>query len=145
MTTELRELLAKATDGPWSWATCGFDNYAFTIGRKDPVENMTHVIADVCIREPAKANAALIVAAVNALPALLDRVEALEAENGRLREALTPSADTKAAYIGEIKYSYVEWDEFGDERTVTRTLEWSTTKEVMAMISARAALSDPAS
>jgi len=60
----------------------------------------------------------------------------------RLWEALTPSADTKAAYIGEIKHSYVEWDEFGDERTVTRTVEWTTIKEAMAMILARAALKE---
>lgn len=67
-----------------------------------------------------------------------ERVKALEEENARLREALEPSGYTKAAYIGEIQYSYVDWDEFGDERTVTRTLEWTTTKEVMAMIRSRA-------
>jgi hypothetical protein len=71
-------------------------------------------------------------------------IKTARGEVERLREALTPSGETKAAYIGEIKYSYVDYDEFGDERTVTRTLDWTTTKDVMAIIVAhadRAALS----
>jgi hypothetical protein len=51
------------------------------------------------------------------------------AENARLREALTPSGDTKAAYMGEIK----------DPET-KRMVSWTAIKMVMAMIAKRAAL-----
>jgi hypothetical protein len=57
---------------------------------------------------------------------------------GVYREALTPSGDTKGAYMGEIKDTYVEWDEFGDERTVHRPVSWDATKATMKMILARA-------
>jgi hypothetical protein len=51
------------------------------------------------------------------------------AELDRLREALTPSGDTKAAYMGEIK----------DPET-KRMVSWTAIKMVMAMIAKRAAL-----
>jgi hypothetical protein len=61
--------------------------------------------------------------------ALKARAEAAEAEVARLREALTPSGDTKAAYMGEIK----------DPET-KRHVSWTAIKMIMSMISARAAL-----
>lgn len=76
-------------------------------------------------------------AALAALPSLLDQIEVLTKERDAYRDALDPN-ETKAAYIGEIKFRTIEFDEFGDEHTVTRTLEWDTTKDVMAMIRARA-------
>ena len=57
------------------------------------------------------------------------RAEAAEAENARLREALTPSGDTKADYIGEI----IDPD-------TRKAVSWTGIKMVMAMISARADL-----
>lgn len=61
----------------------------------------------------------------------------------RLREALTPSGDTKAAYSGEFKMPVTQtvFDEDGelDEVTSALTIEWTAIKEIMAAISARAA------
>lgn len=55
--------------------------------------------------------------------------------------ALTPSADTKAAYIGEFKFmEVVGFDEDGHEIRAEITVPWDTTKEIMAAIKARAAL-----
>ena len=48
-----------------------------------------------------------------------------------LVEALTPSGDTKAAYMGEIK----------DPET-KRLVSWTAIKMIMAMISARAAIKE---
>jgi hypothetical protein len=56
-----------------------------------------------------------------------------------LEEALTPSAATKAAYIGEFSFSI---DEQGDDQMceVTRKVDvpWTTIKEIMAAIRERA-------
>jgi len=67
----------------------------------------------------------------------------------RLREALTPSGDTKAAYSGEFKFQVTQWRENEDpdaeeemeEYLADFTVPWTTIKEVMAAIAARAALS----
>jgi hypothetical protein len=62
-------------------------------------------------------------------------------ERERLREALTPSAETKAAYIGEFKMRLHRRDECGDEYHEDVTLSWTVIKEIMTAISNRAALS----
>jgi hypothetical protein len=69
-----------------------------------------------------------------------ERATKAEAEVVRLREALTPSGDTKAAYIGEIKERIMQVDEFGDERWINHTISWDATKATMKMITDRAAL-----
>jgi hypothetical protein len=61
-------------------------------------------------------------------------VDALVAENARLREALTPSGQTKAAYSSE-----VECDHPTNGRG-THYVPWISIKAIMAMIRARAAL-----
>jgi hypothetical protein len=63
------------------------------------------------------------------LRALAAENAALRADNDRLRGAITPSGDTKAAYMGEIK----------DPET-KRYVSWTAIKMIMAMIAARAAL-----
>lgn len=69
---------------------------------------------------------------------IAQRAELLE-ENTRLREALTPSADTKAAYIGEVKFTAsTGFDEDGCEVWQDITVPWTTTKDIMAMIISRA-------
>ena len=60
---------------------------------------------------------------------LAAELAAANAREAGLREALTPSGDTKAAYMGEVK----------DPET-KRMVSWTAIKMVMAMISARAAL-----
>jgi hypothetical protein len=62
-----------------------------------------------------------------------------EAALARMREALTPSADTKAAYIGEIKERVMQFDEDGEERWVDHTISWDATKATMKMIAEHAA------
>jgi hypothetical protein len=67
MTNEhLAALSDAATQGVWLVNECGFDNYAYTISAPASDGQYSHVVADVCLRDPAKANAALIVALVNA-------------------------------------------------------------------------------
>lgn len=69
------------------------------------------------------------------------RIEALEAENARLREALTPSGDTKAAYMGEFKFSdVVAHDNEGNPIYGNTYVPWTTIKEIMAAIQDRADL-----
>jgi hypothetical protein len=72
----------------------------------------------------------------------ISRTESAEEERDRLRDALTPSAETKAAYIGEFHFVILDLDE--DENEVTRRIPvpWTTVKEIMAAIRARAALGD---
>lgn len=78
-------------------------------------------------------------------PAAADLIASLNAEVERLREALTPSGDTKAAYIGEFSFGITRTgeDDEGDpcEFTETVPVPWTTIKEIMAAIAARAALS----
>jgi tryptophan 2,3-dioxygenase len=61
--------------------------------------------------------------------ALEAELAAAQAQIEALRNALTPSGDTKAAYMGEIK----------DPET-KRMVSWTAIKMVMAMIAKRAAL-----
>jgi hypothetical protein len=71
--------------------------------------------------------------------ALIARVEAAEARVKALEEALTPSGDTKAAYIGEFRFRFSvhDSDGWGDP---SPNVPWTTIKEIMAAIRARAAL-----
>lgn len=67
-----------------------------------------------------------------------DALEAQEAQIKALEAALRPSAETKAAYIGEFSFtvSATEVDENGDpyECQNTVTVPWTTTKEIMAAV-----------
>ena len=64
----------------------------------------------------------------------------LTAERDALREALTPSGATKAAYIGEFHMG-VTLRHRGQEDYRRIPIEWATIKEIMATIRERAALS----
>lgn len=70
------------------------------------------------------------------------RAEAAEQRVQKLEEALKPSADTKAAYIGEFAFSVPDhgYDEEGEpfEQDRKVTVPWTTVKEIMAAISDRA-------
>lgn len=55
--------------------------------------------------------------------------------------ALTPSADTKAAYHGEFKFTIYEKDEDGEEWPRMITVPWTVVKDIMAKIADRAGLS----
>jgi hypothetical protein len=55
-----------------------------------------------------------------------------------LREALTPSAETKGAYIAEFKFTVTEMRESGEEVLRDITVPWTTIKDIMKAILARA-------
>lgn len=76
---------------------------------------------------------------------------AAQAERDAYRAALTPSTETKGAYMGEFQFdtevTNPSWDEDSDEEDgepeylIERTaVPWDTIKQIMAAISARAAL-----
>lgn len=70
------------------------------------------------------------------------RAEAAEAEVVRLRKALTPSANTKTAYIKNFSFPITLY--LGhEEETRQVTVPWTTIKEIMAAIRARAATGKP--
>jgi len=73
----LRALLAKATQGPWTHAQSVSADAITALEGDYEIE----VVSDVHRDD----NAALIVAAVNALPSLCDEVERLRAEVERLK------------------------------------------------------------
>ena len=54
-------------------------------------------------------------------------------------EALTASAETKAAYSGEFSFTREILDEEGNPETEKLDVPWSTIKEIMAAIRDRAA------
>jgi hypothetical protein len=68
-----------------------------------------------------------------------------EERAGRLVEALTPSAETKAAYIGEFGFNHPYGvDEEGADVSIHVAVPWTTIKEIMAAIRARATLTNEA-
>ncbi len=59
-------------------------------------------------------------------------------ERDRLVKELTPSIETKAAYMGEFSYRAEQIDEDGESQPVTYYVPWTTVKEIMAAILANA-------
>ncbi|QOT71931.1 hypothetical protein H5V43_01775 [Sphingobium fuliginis] len=70
----------------------------------------------------------------------LQSTAALEEEIKRLREALTPSGSTKAAYHGEFSFNLHRIDDCGDEYVEKVYVPWDTVKQIMKAILARTAL-----
>jgi 23S rRNA G2069 N7-methylase RlmK/C1962 C5-methylase RlmI len=68
----------------------------------------------------------------DAIQEAADRIEELEAKLAKAVEALTPSGDTKAAYIAEVETDCP----CGRPHTVS----WTATKDIMKMIRERAEL-----
>lgn len=72
------------------------------------------------------------------------RAEQAEAERDRLREALTPSGDTKADYHGEFSFETEDGEtDAGIERYRKVYVPWDTVKQIMAAILARATSKEP--
>lgn len=57
----------------------------------------------------------------------------------KLRSALTPSPETKAAYMGEFSVPLPDHDEDGNEVMRHINVPWTTIKEIMAAIRNHAA------
>jgi len=68
----------------------------------------------------------------------LDKIDAMEIGHDRLIEAVTPSTATKAAYMGEFSMRIPEIDEDGNEYMCNVNVPWTTIKEIMKAIAARA-------
>jgi hypothetical protein len=85
--SELRELAGKVTPLPWEWENSLWDNKR-PYNLQSPNGDFHPLIVLKTPEEgwpPTDDDAAYIVAAVNALPSILDRLEEAEAENERLR------------------------------------------------------------
>jgi hypothetical protein len=67
----------------------------------------------------------------------------VRAERDALREALTPSPETKGAYIGEFSFRVELSDEDGDRYSQEFYVPWTTIKEIMAAITKRATPTRP--
>lgn len=117
---DLKEILAAATPGPWDVDPHGVGDCMGDVWLGE----------DVRVCENATSEDAHLIAMA---PDLAAEVLRLRAEVERLTEALTPSCDTKAAYMGEIHCDCPteNWKHF---------VPWTSIKEIMAMIRARAAL-----
>ncbi len=116
---ELEKLLKAGTPGPWGTAgrtmVCSLDDAPYP-----------ELLADASQCVNADANAALIVAAINALPELVARVRELERENEDLRQLL--SSAHVLLYAGQ--------------RLQTHLSDWAIDSE-RHMENARAALKGP--
>lgn len=62
------------------------------------------------------------------------QIAELTAQRDRLIAALTPSGDTKAAYMGEVRDDVTFYDEIGNDHTQDYAVSWTAIKEVMALI-----------
>lgn len=66
-----------------------------------------------------------------------------DAEIARMREALTPSGATKAAYHGDFSFSIDLWDDDAECEVSHKVyVPWDTVKQIMKAISERAALNE---
>ena len=117
----LRAATEGVTEGPWSYRRC---NCGYPACKRFFLD----LSYDGLFEEP---NARFITSARDLIPEAADRIAALEAEVARLREALTPSAETQTAYMGELSRLFLH-----------ANLPWVVIKEIMAVIRARAALGD---
>lgn len=99
--SNLRALIEKATPGPWAWDSPA--NWCGISDRVAPAANMGQVIATVDTsgwgKRRGNTNSALIVAAVNNLPSLLDIAEAVRAlrDGGDLDPEYGPDVKVLAA------------------------------------------------
>lgn len=65
---------------------------------------------------------------------LMKKISSLEREVAAYKTALTPSSETKAAYIGEVEFKQDYTDEDGEEQTEVILVPWTSMKEFMAII-----------
>lgn len=137
---KLRELLAKATPGPWEYRPDKYDDWGFIRGpeversygrakmvvalSRDGPDEKDHSEHRRDGTDPYEANGRLIVAAVNALPSLIGRIDMLEKGlrpftlapigSGKDPPEPFPSDDTQVAFIANVT--------FGDFRTARSIL-----------------------
>ena len=61
-------------------------------------------------------------------------IRMLQGQIDAYRAALTPSSETKAAYIGEVKFKQDYTDENGEEHIESILVPWTSMKEFMALV-----------
>lgn len=90
---ELRELVARATPGPWYWQRGGMTGCSYNVrGSKD--------YGEPCVMcSDGEHNARLITEALRALPALLDVAEA--GRSGEIIKRGTPALDAAVRFVDE--------------------------------------------
>lgn len=113
----------------------------------EPVESLRRIISQQTAEHDAlvKNMHDLIDAADARANEYLARAVKAESEAKALREALTASEETKAAYISEFHFNITETrEEDGEEFPRDVTVPWTTIKEIMAVILARTALRESA-
>lgn len=125
------------------------DRKGFTVPPREQIDTVEGLIASAlrASEERARKAEALNDKIVPAWKTDLAFRLAAEARVKELEAALTPSADTKAAYIAEFSFTRTfsgpdPDDEDGEhvEQTETIVVPWDTIKEIMKAILARAAL-----
>lgn len=135
-----------ATPGPWE-----NDGSAAYYKHKARVSSASMLICEVGnaavergdadAADAASANAAFIAAAnPKTVIEMGEELLAVRRERDALIAALTPSLETKAAYMGEFSFRFPVFDENGRERVMTPNVPWTTIKEIMKAILAKSAL-----
>ena len=108
-------------------------------------DNVTDIVERLRAWEPFVSDGYEVPAAGQVMHEAVVLMEAQQADLATLRkqlenarEALEPSAATKYCYSGEFKQNITLRDEDGEEYSYPVTIEWTTIKEIMAAINARA-------
>lgn len=130
---QIRALQKRATPGPWEAHGGYLHRQHWLI---DAPGRRFIATIDGPPDEVGEADAHLIAL----VPQMADVITTLLERERLAIEALTPSAETKAAYIGEFKLVIDDYDESGNETHRWADVPWTTIKEIMAAIKARAAL-----
>ena len=101
----LRALAEKATPGPWRQHlvddTTVIDEAGNTVAQTFPDGGLDDDVDFATDTEQREHDAAFIATARTALPAALDEIERLRAENEKLREALTKIVRTEVTGLGD--------------------------------------------
>lgn len=66
------------------------------------------------------------------------REAAKDARIAELEAALTPSEETKFAYMGEVNFWHTDFDEDGNEHRIRLDVPWTSIKELMKLIREKA-------
>ena len=132
----LRQLLERATAGPWAYRPQEHDDWGFIRTTRATEDGWHPVVAranDVSVHEdhdahraaktdPAEGNARLIVAAVNALPSLLTELEALRAERGRMAEGHREAVARCIQIIFETRDGFLS-PEYATDQPISSVME----------------------
>ncbi|GAQ23982.1 hypothetical protein DEIGR_400115 [Deinococcus grandis] len=123
-----------AAKAAWRAGTVKHDDAEFDDARNDfdALDDQTCALDPVRLRELSRA-------VQGAYITLTRDLAAAQAQLAAQTEALTPSGDTKGAYMGEFQFEMRGVDEEGEETDIRIDTPWDTIKQIMAAIRSRAA------